>query len=316
MSSAQSRFNPPNRHWYEDLPDSRAAFGRDIDSPTLGDDINAVNDGYLEVSRAGNVIRGGLLLMGAVVLVFFAWVMMHLIRAGIGPDDALIFPIISWTFLTIGTACAISGMVLDCSIPRDMPVRFDRGANKVHAYDYPVRLMPFPPRRAQMKTFSWHDVEAEITKQSGYNGKAYVIRYALVLVICKPGTNQVIDRLTLKGNDMTVRGLQAMWNYIRRYMAEGAVNLPPVQARVQGVSLRRSLFSYMPYFDPSAEGAHFRDRMGAVDWVLALFMMWFFWIWLPLGLCHYIAMKFAPVAQWPAELDTQGRREPASANPG
>jgi len=305
MSSAQSRFDPPNRHWYEDLPESRTAFGPDIDSPTVGDEINAVNETYLEMSRVGNVIRGGLLMTGTVGLVFFIWMMMVLIRAGIGPNAALIFPIISWSVIAIGTAFSVSCIVLDCSIPRDMPVRFDRSDYKVYVYDYPVRLMPFPPRRAQMKTFSWHDVEAEITKQSGYNGKAYVTRYALVLVICKPGTNEVIDRLTLKGNDVTLRGLQAMWNYIRRYMTEGMVNLPPAQPRVRGISLRRSVFTYMPYFDPSVEGTHFRDRMSVIDWLLALLMMWFFWIWLPMGLCHYIAMKCAPEPHWPSEMDAR-----------
>jgi hypothetical protein len=49
--------------------------------------------------------------------------------------------------------------------------------------------------------------------------------------------------------------------------------------------------------------------MGAVDWLLALVMMWFFWIWLPLGLCHYVAMKSAPEPCWPAEVDEESRRE-------
>lgn len=308
MSRTRSRFNPPNQHWYEDLPDHQADFGRDIESPTLADDINAISESYVEVSRAGNVIRGGLLMVGTVMLVFFSWVVKHLIAASIGPDDALIFPVISWSLLALGMICAIFSMVLDFRIPRDMPVRFDRDKRKVYAYDYPIRLVPFPLRRAKLKIFSWQDVQAEITKQSGYNGKAYVVRYALVLVICQPGTNQVVDRLTLKGNDMTIRGLEVLWSYIRRYMADGTVNLPKVQPRHQGVTLRRSLFSYMPYFDPSTEGSQFRNRMGAVDWLLALVMMWFFWIWLPLGICHYVAMRCAPEPRWPAEVGDESRR--------
>jgi hypothetical protein len=63
----------------------------------------------------------------------------------------------------------------------------------------------------------------------------------------------------------------------------------------------------MPYFDPSTEGSQFRNRMGAVDWLLALVMMWFFWIWLPLGLCHYVAMKCAPEPRWPAEVGEESR---------
>ncbi|MCO4857229.1 hypothetical protein MKD49_12140 [Herbaspirillum sp. WGmk3] len=145
MSSTPSRFNPINQHWYEDLPDHQADFGRNLESPTLADDINAISESYLEVSRAGIVIRRGLLMVGTVMLVFFSWVVMHLVAASIGPDDALIFPIISWSLLALGMTCAIFSMILDCSIPRDMPVRFDRDKCKVYAYDYPIRLMPFPP---------------------------------------------------------------------------------------------------------------------------------------------------------------------------
>ncbi|EJN00472.1 hypothetical protein PMI40_03541 [Herbaspirillum sp. YR522] len=103
---------------------------------------------------------------------------------------------------------------------------------------------------------------------------------------------------------MTIKGLQAMWAYVRRYMSEGTANLPTEKPRLQSISFRRSFFTYMPYFDPSAEGADYRSRMQAIDVILAFFMMWLFWVWLPMGLCHYIAMKCAPEPKWPAEIET------------
>jgi len=35
MSRTRSRFNPINQHWYEDLPDRQADFGRDFDFTRL-----------------------------------------------------------------------------------------------------------------------------------------------------------------------------------------------------------------------------------------------------------------------------------------
>jgi len=299
---AIARFNPVNPFWYEDLPDAAAPFGETIQSPTLDDDINAINDQYLEMSRAANVMRGGLLLMGLVLIAMLCWSLPLLVRISFRHDSVLFLSIVNWALVAVAIVCGIFLIMLDCLIPKDLPVRFDRGTGSVTALDYPIRFLPFPPRRLQLKHFAWSDVHAEITRQAGYNGKAYVVRYALVLVICKSGTTEVLDRLVLKSNDMTVKGLHAMWDYVRRYMREGTVNLPPVQTRAQGISFRRSLFTYMPYLDPSSEGAYFRARMGAIDWITAFFMTWFFWIWIPMGLCHFIAMKCAPEPQWPEKV--------------
>ncbi|EJN00471.1 hypothetical protein PMI40_03540 [Herbaspirillum sp. YR522] len=130
-----------------------------------------------------------------------------------------------------------------------------------------------------------------------------MVRYGLVLVICQPGTNEVVDRIILKSNDMTVNGLIALWDYVRSYMVHGLTSVPVVTSRSQKLSLVNSLFIYMSYLNPTSEGSHFRGRMQPVDLIMVLLTIWFFWIWLPMGLCHYIAMKFAPEPRWPAQMD-------------
>ena len=125
-----------------------------------------------------------------------------------------------------------------------------------------------------------------------------MVRYALELVICKPGTTEVVERIKLKGNDVTVIDLYSMWSYIRRYMAEGTVNLPQESIRKQSISFRRSFFIYMPYLDPTEEGTAYRSKLGAWDFLIIFLTIWFFWIWIPMGVCQYIAMRLAPEPKW------------------
>lgn len=93
---------------------------------------------------------------------------------------------------------------------------------------------------------------------------------------------------------MTVLELYSMWSYIRRYMAEGVGNLPKETLRKQEISFGCSFFTHMPYLDPSEERAEIRIRMDVFDVLIAFVMICFFWIWLPMGVCHYIAMRLAP----------------------
>ncbi|WP_165774364.1 DUF6708 domain-containing protein [Herbaspirillum robiniae] len=312
MGSSGSRFNAPTPYWFEDLPVRTARLEENPDAD-LVQDVIEVGESHLDISRTSTVLRGGLLFLGLLVLLMLCWFAPHTLNIFLTPPrSAVVIGILTVLNVSL-VGYSLFVIWLDCHIPRDLPVRFDRGAGKLHVYDYSLSLNPFARRRVEVKQFDWSDVEAELTKQAGYNGKAYMIRYALVLVICKPGSNEVLDRVTLKGNDITIKGLQAMWSYVRRYMAEGPANLPPVQALAHGISLRRSLFTYMPYFDPSEEGSRYRSRMQAIDVVLVFFMMWFFWLWLPMGLCHYIAMRLAPEPRWPDAMAERATVSPSAA---
>lgn len=303
MTNNKTRFSSVNPHWFADLVEQQAPIGLLVESPTLEDDVVSVNNHYLEISRAGNILRGGLFLGGLVIAALLCWSVPLLLRISAEPDDEIFFTLVNWILLAAVMLFSIFLIYLDCRIPRDTPVRFDRETGKVSAYEYPLGPNPLARRVEKIKTFDWHNVQAELTRQAGFNGKAYMVRYGLVLVICRPGTNEVVDRVILKSNDMTVNGLIALWDYVRSYMSNGLISVPAVTPRSHKISLINSLFIYMPYLNPTSEGRHFRRRMQPVDLVMVLLTIWFFWIWLPMGICHYIAMKCAPEPHWPAEMD-------------
>lgn len=142
---------------------------------------------------------------------------------------------------------------------------------------------------------------------AGYTGKAYVVRHELVLVICRPGTNEVVDRIFLKGLDPTVAVLVEMWAGVRRFMEHGPDALPGLESKTRETGFLYSLFSYMPYLLPGPTGRRYRQMMRWYDYLLAFISVWFFWIWLPLGICHYVAVTCAPEPKWPAEIDAESR---------
>ncbi|MDR9836563.1 DUF6708 domain-containing protein [Herbaspirillum huttiense] len=298
-----SRFNPPNSLWYEDLPARAAMAEEEVSVMALQEDVIGVDQDKLDISRASSILRGGFIFTGMAVLLILCWFAPHVFTSIFTPPRSVLVI----TILTIQNL-ALAGyslflIWLDCRIPRDLPVRFDRRSGKIHVQDFSLSLNPFAHRKLLLKTFDWTDIEAELTKQAGFNGKVYMVRYALVLVVCRPGTTEVLERITLRGNDIATQGLESIWSYVRRYMEQGQSNLPTLHVRERRISLLNSLFFYMPYLAPGEEGRFYRSRMGAAELILAFLMIWFFWIWLPLGLCYYVAMRCAPEPSWPERMD-------------
>ncbi|MGO0791642.1 DUF6708 domain-containing protein [Herbaspirillum seropedicae] len=310
-ASNTSRFTPKNPLWYEDLAarESEIDFNERLESPLLDEDLNHVDENYLEISRTSSVIRGlGILVGGAFFLSVIGFFIPLLIKLrdvyfNLIPALGIIFCVM----LVGGLVAAGLFALHDCLLPRDTPVRFNRNTRKVYFYEYTASLQRLRRWRKEIKVYDWDQIEAEVTKVSGFTGKTYVVRHELVLVICKAGTNEVIDRISLKGNDVTVETLYQLWSYVRRFMAYGPARIPDLKARVQGVSFISSLFHFMPYISPTEEGRRFRSKMRWLDYPIIFLTIWFFWIWLPLGICNYIAMKCAPEPKWPAEIDAESR---------
>lgn len=310
--SRKSRFTPKNPSWYEDLAarESEIDLNERLDSPVLDEDLNHVDENYLEISRTSSVIRGLGVLIG---IMYFLFAVSFLFPMLIEQwhDYFVTAPWFGLYYCTmlLGATLAASLFALhDCLLPRDTPVRFNRNTRKIYAYEYKASLRRLQRWRTEIKIYDWDQVEAEIAKVSASTGKTYVVRHELVLVICKAGSNEVIDRISLKGNDVTVETLYQLWSYIRRFMAYGPASIPDLTARVQGVGFVSSLFHFMPYISPTEEGRRFRSKMRWLDYPIIFLTIWFFWIWLPLGLCYYIAMKCAPEPRWPAEVDEESRR--------
>lgn len=175
-------------------------------------------------------------------------------------------------------------------------------------YEHVRGMNPFVKWPIKVKEFDWDTLHAEMHRYAGFTGKVYIQRFALYLVSCKPGTNEVMDRFELKGNMPTNAELYNAWAYCRHYMEQGMDGLPTYPSRRQQISFRRSLFEYMRFLDPTEEGREVRARMTVFEWI---FNSWItlagFWVQIPMGIGHYIAMRLAPEAKWPPEVDADSR---------
>ena len=86
--------------------------------------------------------------------------------------------------------------------PLDLPILFDRKNGLIFSREHITSLNPFKKWETVVKKFDWSRVEADIGKIAGYNGKAYSIRYGLMLAQCEPGTTKVRDRIIIKSQVM------------------------------------------------------------------------------------------------------------------
>ncbi|MBP1317828.1 hypothetical protein JOD78_005079 [Herbaspirillum sp. 1130] len=143
-TSNTSRFNPKNPLWYEDLPkrDSGIEFNERLDSPLLDEDLNHVDENYLEISRTSSVIRGLGILVGGLFLLSVIGVFIPLL---IKLRDVYfnLIPVLGLIFcvMLVGGIVAASVFALhDCLLPRDTPVRFNRNTRKIYVYEYTVSL--------------------------------------------------------------------------------------------------------------------------------------------------------------------------------
>lgn len=307
MVKGKSKLVPQHQHWYEDLPDRGVPTDR---APKMvHDDVNAMDEVCLEISRASSLMRGVCVVFGIIGAVFFTWIFSFLIMV-LFPIEQDFLPFIFMLPFMFVLAAGLVILVfrLDLTVPRDRPVRFNRVARKVYVNEHSFTMNPFSSWPVAIKEFEWDTLHAELHRQAGFSGKAYIQRFSLWLVSCKPGTHEVVDRFELKGNHPVTAELYNAWAYCRHYMEQGPEGLPVYPPRRQEVSFRRSLFEYIRFLDPTEEGREVRARMTTGDWLFNLpLTLLMFWMFIPWGIGHYIAMRFAPEAKWPPEIDAESR---------
>ncbi len=300
----QPMLTPKHRFWHEDLPLRESPVEGEV---RQFEDVSAINSQFLQVSRTDNLMRGlGLFLVPLSLLLSVATIGGFLFAFTFDFADS--WPLVFFTpplgVLSVGLV--IASFKLDFQTPRDHPVRFNRKTRKVQALEWGlIWWNPFAKWPITYKEFDWDHVQAEIHKQAGTNGKAYVVRYALELCLCKPGTLEVVDRLTLKGNRMLTVDLGQLWNFVRVYMEQGPEALPKTRLLPQGISFRRSFFEYMRHVDPSADGRAAREELPALLFLIYIpFTIILFPLLALMGIGHYIALRVAPEPVWPDDTST------------
>jgi hypothetical protein len=305
-----SRFHPQHSLWYEDLAARSSPIDedQDFDGTCFNEDVTVVDENYMEISRESSFMRGSGIAMALIIFLLYGWIIATDLR---DPRFAVLKPNFLGFFMacvTIGGAIAVLKLLyLDLRLPRDTPIRFNRKTQKIYVYEFVKPKYWFQLWRTEIKVHDWNCIEAELIKIAGYTGKAYVVRHELLLVVCRPGTNEVVDRISLKGLEPLDAILAEMWAGMRRFMEGGPDAVPGIETKVREIGFLYSLFAYMPYLSPSEAGIRFRNSMRWHDWGLACITIWFFWLWFPLGICHHFAISCAPEPQWTAGIDAESR---------
>lgn len=301
MTAKRSKLEPQSPYWYEDLPGRTALLEGNSGKafPDAGQDVLQINEKYIELSRATSIQRGGGVLIGCGMLagmLLMADVLVSIIIT--------VFPKIP--ALSILLACGLIAFLVliiyvikrEIRTPRDLPVRFHRDSGKIISLEYVTKLNPFAHWKVVQRELNWSHAAAEISKISGYNGKTYSVRYSLIIAECDPDSGKVKQRIVLKADEAFPLHLHRMWAFIRSYMINGPSDLKVV-LRPAGVSLKRCLLYYYPVLDFTAEGHERRRKLNIVEWVFGIVVLIpLFWLFLPLSICEYVALKLAPEPQW------------------
>ena len=294
---------PAHAHWHKDLPARESDEG--LQAAPL-DEINWCSDEALEIGREPMLVRGPILLFCLFLCGFLGFIIwLQLSHVG--------FSILLTSMLAIGVVFVVFGLRLDLSVPRQMPVRFSRVTGKIYWMTYALSANPFRRWRSYAKTWNWNETEAEIVKLAGFTGRIYVARYYLALADCGGGARAVKDREILVGPSSPAE-LEEAWGYLRSYMRGQQERLPPELTKDNSVHYIRSLFAYMPWIMLNEWGKAARREMfgrgngRAVGNLLIVIVTFpFAPFFLLLGVANYIALKIAPIGEWPEHIDAESR---------
>lgn len=307
MEKARSKLQPQNHNWHADLPLPTAALkaGDRSDQPDPGLDVRYVDANVLEFSRAASIERGIILMFAVGVSIGFAAMLPFFVEmySGGNPQEAPIMASFLMVMLLVIAVVLINMIKKAVRTPLDLPILFDRNSQKIFALEYLIKPNPFARWETVIKEFYWSRVKAEIGKFYKYK----TVWYGLILAQCEQGTTKVEDRIILKQDVSDPMELHQMWAYIRCYMNEGPERLEEVKPCPRDVSFRRCLFGFFPFLDPTEDGRRVRARMGRTEMIVSVVVasvlaLALFWLFVPMGICEYIAQRLAPKPKWPAEV--------------
>jgi hypothetical protein len=221
MSATKPLLDPPCVGWKADLPLPGAppteAASLGYDSPNHSDDV------YLEIPRRSLAVRGILVWFSLFAATYSLWTQ-TLIPEAFADGDYSYLVINTFLFLVESWSVAIFYR-LDCAVPRDLPLRFNRARQKIYVYNFKYRWWnPFERWHVVPVAYDWSQVRAEAWKQRGATAQGgVIIKWGVVLSIVAPGTNKVIDRFHLS----TMGANEHAWAYACTYMQQGPSALPP-----------------------------------------------------------------------------------------
>lgn len=260
--------------WKYDLPSPKAKSRTESIDANLDPAPNYFDDNFIELPRSTLKARGYWLTTGAMTLIltlclyFFYSTPLNMVDLESAAVDLFIF--------TVGIVIITPYIRMEIGFPRDEPIRFNRFRRKVYFYQYRFsRTHPFGRKQWGVKPviYDWDDLTAEayrIYLPMGYGG----LKEWVMISVCKPGTDEVIDRVFLA--DDIEKGEQ-YWAIARLFMQQGREALPDFAHPPRD-------WNEFPKSSPWENTVH-RNPFD----------------------------RLAPQVQWPAEMDLESRTAPAQA---
>ncbi len=303
-ASTKPRVIPKTAGWVEDLPLRESPLSG---KPDGWDELNHLDESYLEFSMASDVPRG--ILLSTVMVLTSLFILMISYKATTFEKVTLDTFVPDVVMAIVMSPLLFFLVRFDLRLPKDRPIRFNRKQGKVYANYYTWNHNPFGRWGGGVKVFDWNTLQAQITKQIGASGEVITQRYALELVSCKPGTFEAVEHFRLQQGAQTTGQYEEIWALLRHYMARGLDGLPPQGIRNTNPGFIDCLLFAMPWFAPTEAGRRSRARMkGFWGRLMMVLMSVPFPLWLLFGIGNFIVMHLAPEASWPPGVDEQSRR--------
>ncbi|WP_241017738.1 DUF6708 domain-containing protein [Burkholderia sp. Ac-20349] len=232
---AKPKLNPPCPGWQRDLAGPNEST-QEIPSliwltPSYLDTV------YMELERNTLKIRGlvlwfslGMALATIFYVIFQIWLFATTEMLAMSTIlDMAGFALMDVSMCSFGVWATYAMYRADVSVPRDLPLRFNRLRRKVYVYGFhSVWWNPFTRWYVTTASYDWDDLRAEKWKaRAATAGGAPIIREGVSIAVVKPGTNDVITRFDFS---TTAANTTNLWAYVCSYMQNGIEGLDPDHA--------------------------------------------------------------------------------------
>ena len=185
--------------------------------------VNEINDVWMEIPRYENHGWGGLWFFAIISLIplcnFFAMT----ISLGFIYD---LFGNLIYFFICISFPLFFFRTLL--FVPRGAPVRFNRKRQKVYVYEHQRSVWPWKRWPTTIKVFNWADIRGERIFMAGRADYGH----RLYCAVCKPGTDEVVDRFILSWTVGDIKMIYGLWSHCCQYMQGKAVSDKPLKTEI------------------------------------------------------------------------------------
>ena len=215
----KSRLIPQAKYWDEDLSaptEEQRYYPRLIR-------VNKINDVWMEIPRYENHGWGGLWFFAIISLLPLCSFFIMTNSLGFSYD---LFGNLIYFFICISFPLFLFRTIL--FVPRGAPVRFNRKRQKVYVYEHQRSVWPWKRWPTTIKVFNWADIRGERIFMAGRADYGH----RLYCAVCKPGTDEVVDRFILSWTVGDIKMIYGLWSHCCQYMQGKAVSDKPLKTEV------------------------------------------------------------------------------------